>query len=89
MELGVTELLINRLSRLPGVVVAPLSSVMRFAAVDVDPIEAGRKLSVDAVVDGHLYVLEDRVRLGPGCSRSTMAPRFGRTTSRSLWANCS
>ena len=63
MELGVTELLVNRLSRLPGVVVAPLSSVMRFAAVDVDPLEAGRTLRVEAVVDGHLYVLEDRVRL--------------------------
>ena len=63
MELGVTELLVNRLSRLPGVVVAPLSSVMRFAAADVDPLEAGRMLRVEAVVDGHLYVHEDRVRL--------------------------
>jgi DNA-binding winged helix-turn-helix (wHTH) protein/TolB-like protein/Flp pilus assembly protein TadD len=63
MELGVTELLVNRLSRLPGVVVAPLSSVMRFAALDGDPIEAGRKLGVEAVVDGHLYVVDDRIRL--------------------------
>lgn len=63
MELGVTELLINRLSRLPGVVVAPLSSVMRFSATDVDPLEGGRKLGVEAVVDGRLHVHEDRVRL--------------------------
>ena len=79
MELGVTELLINRLSRLPGVVVAPLSSVMRFAAVDVDPIEAGRKLRVEAVVDGHLYVHEDRVRL--------TARLLAVDDGASLWAN--
>ena len=79
MELGVTELLINRLSRLPGVVVAPLSSVMRFAAADVDPLEAGRKLGVEAVVDGHLYVHEDRVRL--------TARLLAVDDGASLWAN--
>jgi DNA-binding winged helix-turn-helix (wHTH) protein/TolB-like protein len=63
LELGVTELLTNRLSRLPGVAVLPLSSVMRFAAVDGDPLDAGRRLGVDAVVDGHVYVYEDQVRL--------------------------
>ena len=79
MELGVTELLINRLSRLPGVVVAPLSSVMRFAAADVDPLEAGRKLGVEAVVDGRLYVHEDRVRL--------TARLLAVDDGASLWAN--
>ena len=79
MELGVTELLVNRLSRLPGVVVAPLSSVMRFAALDVDPLEAGRKLGVEAVVDGHLYVVEDRVRL--------TARLLAVDDGTSLWAN--
>ena len=79
MELGVTELLINRLSRLPGVVVAPLSSVMRFAAIDVDPLEAGRKLGVEAVVDGRLHVHEDRVRL--------TARLLAVDDGASLWAN--
>ena len=79
MELGVTELLINRLSRLPGVVVAPLSSVMRFAATDVDPLEAGRKLGVEAVVDGRLHVHEDRVRL--------TARLLAVDDGASLWAN--
>ncbi len=79
MELGVTELLINRLSRLPGVVVAPLSSVMRFAAADVDPLEAGRKLRVEAVVDGRLYVVEDRVRL--------TARLLAVDDGASIWAN--
>ena len=79
MELGVTELLVNRLSRLPGVVVAPLSSVMRFAALDVDPLEAGRKLRVEAVVDGHLYLVGDRVRL--------TARLLAVDDGTSLWAN--
>jgi DNA-binding winged helix-turn-helix (wHTH) protein/TolB-like protein/tetratricopeptide (TPR) repeat protein len=79
MELGVTELLVNRLSRLPGVVVAPLSSVMRFAAADVDPLEAGRKLRVEAVVDGYLYVVDDRVRL--------TARLLAVDDGASLWAN--
>jgi TolB-like protein/Flp pilus assembly protein TadD len=79
MELGVTELLVNRLSRLPGVVVAPLSSVMRFSALDGDPLEAGRKLGVEAVVDGRLYVVEDRVRL----TARLLAVNDG----TSLWAN--
>ncbi len=79
MELGVTELLINRLSRLPGVVVTPLSSVMRFASGDVDPLEAGRKLGVEAVVDGRLYVHEDHVRL--------TARLLAVDDGASLWAN--
>ena len=79
MELGVTELLVNRLSRVPGVVVAPLSSVLRFAANPVDPLDAGRALGVDAVVEGHLQVHEDRVRL-----TARLVTVDGGT---SLWAN--
>jgi DNA-binding winged helix-turn-helix (wHTH) protein/TolB-like protein/Flp pilus assembly protein TadD len=79
MELGVTEMLTNRLGRLPGVVVVPLSSVMRFTASDTDPIDAGRQLGVDAVVDGHVYIQEDQVRL----SARLLAVADG----ASLWAN--
>lgn len=79
MELGVTEMLVNRLSRLPDLVVAPLSSVMRFTALDVDPLEAGRKLGVDAVVDGRLQIQDDQVRL-----TARLVAVDGGT---SLWAN--
>jgi DNA-binding winged helix-turn-helix (wHTH) protein/TolB-like protein len=77
LELGITELLTYRLSRLPGIVVLPLSSVMRFAATD--PFEAGRMLGVEAVVDGHVYVEHDRVRL-----TGRLLAVDGRA---SLWAN--
>jgi DNA-binding winged helix-turn-helix (wHTH) protein/TolB-like protein len=79
MELGVTELLTNRLSRVPGIVVVPLSSVMRFAATDSDPLAAGRQLGVDAVVEGHVYIQDDRVRL--------TARLLAVEGNASLWAN--
>ena len=44
IEIGVAELLINRLSTLPGVVVKPLSSVRRFSSSEQDPLQAGRDL---------------------------------------------
>ena len=79
LELGVTELLINRLSRLPGIVVLPLSSVMRYATPGTDALEAGRKLDVDAVVEGHVHVQQERVRL----TARLVAVGGG----ESLWAN--
>ena len=79
MELGVTEQLINRLSRVPGLVVAPLSSVMPLSARDADPLETGRRLHVDAVVDGHLQIHDDRVRL--------TARLLAIDGGASLWAN--
>jgi TolB-like protein/DNA-binding winged helix-turn-helix (wHTH) protein/Flp pilus assembly protein TadD len=63
IELGITESMINRLSELPGVVVSPLSSVRRFSGQSVDPQEAGRTLRVAAVLDGHVQVDQDRLRL--------------------------
>ena len=63
IELGITESMINRLSELPGIVVSPLSSVRRFSNQGVDPQEAGRTLRVAAVLDGHVQVENDRLRL--------------------------
>lgn len=63
IEVGMAELLINRLSPLPGVVVKPLSSVRRYSAVDQDPVQAGRELNVEAVVDGTVQIQQNDVRL--------------------------
>lgn len=63
IEVGMAELLINRLSPLPGVVVKPLSSVRRYSAVDQDPVQAGRELDVEAVVDGTVQIQQNDVRL--------------------------
>jgi len=61
--IGITEMLINRLSELPGVAVSPLSSVRRFAGPDVDPLAAGRELRVAAVLEGNVQLEHDRLRL--------------------------
>jgi DNA-binding winged helix-turn-helix (wHTH) protein/TolB-like protein/tetratricopeptide (TPR) repeat protein len=78
IEIGVAELLINRLSALPGVVVKPLSSVRRFSAPEQDPLQAGRDLAVAAVVDGYVQIQQDNVRL--------TARLLDVATGESLWA---
>jgi DNA-binding winged helix-turn-helix (wHTH) protein/TolB-like protein/Flp pilus assembly protein TadD len=78
IELGITESMINRLSELPGIVVSPLSSARRFSGQSVDPREAGRMLRVAAVLDGHVQVDKDRLRL--------TARLIDVDDGRSLWA---
>ena len=62
MELGMADSLIMELSRSPHLVVRPFSTTRRFAAVDQDPLAAGRQLAVEAVVDGTVQIADDRVR---------------------------
>jgi DNA-binding winged helix-turn-helix (wHTH) protein/TolB-like protein/Flp pilus assembly protein TadD len=79
IEIGVSDLLINRLSTLPELAVAPLSSVLRFAQDRPDdPVAAGRSLDVEAVLDGSMQIRDQRIRL---TARLTDT-RSGRT----LWA---
>jgi serine/threonine-protein kinase len=49
---GLTESLINRLSQIPNVRVAPRSVVFRHKGPDVDPNKAGRQLKVRTVLTG-------------------------------------
>jgi DNA-binding winged helix-turn-helix (wHTH) protein/TolB-like protein/tetratricopeptide (TPR) repeat protein len=62
MELGMADSLIMELSRSPHLIVRPFNTTRRFAAVDQDPLEAGRQLAVEAVVDGTVQIADDRVR---------------------------
>jgi len=63
LEVGMADALITRLSNLPGVVVAPFSSVRRYADHGQDPLAVGRELDVAAVLESHIQVQSDRVRL--------------------------
>ncbi len=63
LELGMTEALIAGLAALPGVVIAPMSSVRGFNAMDQDPIAAGRTLRVQAVLEGSLQRDGDSLRV--------------------------
>lgn len=59
LGLGLTDALITRLGN-TRLIVPPLATVSRFA--HRDPIQSGRDLAVDAVVEGSLQTAEDRVR---------------------------
>jgi len=51
---GLTESIINSLAQLPNVRVIARSSVFRYKGREVDPLEAGRKLGVRAVLTGRI-----------------------------------
>src|ERR1041385_8630214 len=51
---GVTESIINNLTKIQGLRVAPRSSAFRFKGKDIDPQEAGSKLNVRAILTGKI-----------------------------------
>lgn len=73
LGVGMADALITRLGSTGRVVVRPTGSVLRFASAGVDPLEAGRLLEVDGVLDGKIQRQGSRLRvtvqlvpLGPG-----------------------
>ncbi len=62
-EMGMTNELITKLVGADGLSVRSFQAVKRFASGDRDPIEAGRELGVDAVLDGSVQLSADRVRV--------------------------
>jgi TolB-like protein/Tfp pilus assembly protein PilF len=60
---GMTETLINSLSRLPNVLVKSPSAVSRFRAKEIDPKQAGLQLSVDAILIGRVVQRGDDLTL--------------------------
>ncbi len=58
---GLTESIINSLSRLPNLRVMSRNAAFRFKSANVDPVEAGRNLNVGAVLTGRLVTLDDRL----------------------------
>ena len=63
LQTGLTDTLITRLSGLGGLIVRPLSAVHRFGAGAHDPVEVGRRLGVDAVLDGTIQQVVPRTRV--------------------------
>src|ERR1043165_7137765 len=51
---GLTESIINGLTRLPNLKVSPRSSVFRYKGKETDPLKAGNELGVRAVLTGRL-----------------------------------
>jgi len=63
LELGMADTLITRLSSVHGTIVRPLSAVRRYVSPEQDALSAGRELQVEAVLDGSIARVGDRVRV--------------------------
>lgn len=63
LEFGIADTLITKLSSIHGITVRPLSAVRPYGGLDQDPIEAGRRLSVDAVLDGTTENANGKIRV--------------------------
>ena len=62
LEMGMADSMITKLSS-GDLRVRPLAAVRRYNAVDQDPMVAGRELGVEAVLDGNIQLVNDRVRI--------------------------
>jgi DNA-binding winged helix-turn-helix (wHTH) protein/TolB-like protein/Flp pilus assembly protein TadD len=63
LELGMADTLIARLSNIREINVRPISSVRKYGALEQDPIAAGREQRVDAVLDGQIQKVGEKVRV--------------------------
>lgn len=63
LGLGIADAIITRTSQMRSLVVRPISAVRRYQDHEVDPLEAGRQLQVDAVLDGSVQRVGDQLRV--------------------------
>ncbi len=61
--LGLSDVLITRLSNLKSLNVRPTSTVSAFENQDIDSAQIARKLNVDAVLEGTIYRAENQLRV--------------------------
>jgi DNA-binding winged helix-turn-helix (wHTH) protein/TolB-like protein/Flp pilus assembly protein TadD len=79
LGLGLADTLITRLSSLNRIVVRPTSTVRKYADLSLDPVQAGRELKVESVLEGSLQRSGDRIRL--------TLRLVNVEDGRSIWAN--
>ncbi|MEW6208016.1 MAG: protein kinase [Acidobacteriota bacterium] len=63
LGVGLADALITRLSALRRIAVRPTGSVLKFASADADPMDVGKALAVDYVLDGHILKAGERIRV--------------------------
>jgi serine/threonine protein kinase/tetratricopeptide (TPR) repeat protein len=77
--LGVANAIITKVSKVGGLTVRPTSAVRKYATQDIDALEAGRQLNVDAVLEGAVQRSGDRLRVSVNLLRTADAS--------SLWSD--
>jgi DNA-binding winged helix-turn-helix (wHTH) protein/TolB-like protein/Flp pilus assembly protein TadD len=63
LELGMAETLISKFSSTGRIIVRPTSAIRKYGNPEQDPLAAGRELGVEAVLDGSIQQLRDRLRI--------------------------
>jgi DNA-binding winged helix-turn-helix (wHTH) protein/TolB-like protein/tetratricopeptide (TPR) repeat protein len=63
LGLGMADALITKLSNLENIRVRPTSVIRRYVHQQLDPLAAGRELSVDSVLEGNMQRTGDRIRV--------------------------
>lgn len=63
LGVGMSDAIITRLTQISEIAVRPTSAVLKFAAHEIDPVEAGRELCVEAVLSGRITKAGDQVRV--------------------------
>ena len=63
LELGMADALITKLSRSGRLVVRPTSAIRKYMGPESDPVAAGEALHVDAVLEGNIQHLGERLRV--------------------------
>src|SRR5215510_38520 len=76
LGLGLADALITKLGSLKQIVVRPTSAVALFADAPADSVEIGRKLGVDAVLEGTIQESEGRLRITAPLIRTHSGAQF-------------
>lgn len=63
LGLGLADALISKIGSLRTISVRPINSVAKFTGIDRDALEIGKKLNVDAVLEGTIQQSEGRIRI--------------------------
>ena len=80
LDLGITDTLITKLSNIKQIVVRPTSSVLKYVDPQRQPVQIGRELKVEAVLDGRVQKSRDRIRFSLQLLRvSDGVPVWGET----------
>jgi eukaryotic-like serine/threonine-protein kinase len=79
MSVGLADALITKLSGVRSLAVRPTSAVLRYGDEGSDPVEAGRELGVDFVLDGRIKIVGQRIRVS--------LQLLDIETDTSIWAN--
>jgi TolB-like protein len=60
---GIADAIITVLSRASGLIVRPTTAILKYGEVGQDPMQAGRALKVEVLLDGTIQQIGDRIRV--------------------------